>query len=113
MQDLIKKTAQQVVKDFGLERVEEEVTEEALLQLLANQVAHYMEYDLEFLFSSMYRLDISEQKVKEALAPSALEAPNISVAKLILERQKKRVQTKHLYKQAPIEDLDEELKYEV
>ena len=111
MQDLIKKTTQQIVKDFGLERVEANMTEEALLQLLANQVAYYMEYDLEFLFSSMYRLDISEQKVKEALAPNAIVSPNIAVAKLILERQKKRVQTKHFYKQAPIKDLDEELEY--
>jgi len=111
MKDLIKKTTQQVIKDFGLERVDADMTEEELLQLLANQVAYYMEYDLEFLFSSMYRLDISEQKVKKALAPNALEAPNISVAKLILARQKKRIQTKHFYTQAPIKDLDEELKY--
>ena len=112
MEDLIKKTTLQVIKDFGIERVAvEEMDEEALLQLLANQVAHYMQYELEFLFSSMYRLDIDEAKIKEALAPMALEPANIGVARLILERQKKRVYTKYLYKQAPIEDLDEDLKF--
>jgi len=112
MQDLIKKTTKQIIKDFSIEKVDvENLDEEALLQLLANQVAHYMQYELEFLFSAMYRLDIDEAKIKEALAPMALEPANIGVARLILERQKQRVYTKHLYKQAPIEDLDEDLKY--
>jgi len=112
MQDLIKKTTKQIIKDFSIEKVDvENLDEEALLQLLANQVAHYMQYELEFLFSAMYRLDIDEAKIKEALAPMALEPANIGVARLILERQKQRVYTKHLYKQAPIEGLDEDLKY--
>lgn len=112
MEDLIKKTTLQIIKDFSIEKVEAEgMDEEALLQLLANQVAYYMQYELEFLFSSMYRLDINEAKIKEALAPMALEPANIGVARLILERQKQRVYTKLLYKQTPIEDLDEELKF--
>jgi len=112
MKDLIKKTTQQIVKDFGLEvELKKEMTEEELLAIIANQVAYYMEYDLEFLFSSMYRLDISEQKVKEALSIEATIPANIAVAKLILERQKQRVHTKHYYKQKPIEGLDEELKF--
>lgn len=111
MKDLIKKTTQQIIKDFGLEiESNEGMTEEELLSIIANQVAYYMEYDLEFLFSSMYRLDISEQKIKKALSLEAAIPTNIAVAKLILERQKQRVYTKHFYKQEPIEGLDEELK---
>ena len=112
MKDLIKKTTQQIVKDFGLEiESKEGMTEEELLAIIANQVAYYMEYDLEFLFSSMYRLDIQEQKIKDALFLEAEIPANIAVAKLILERQKQRVYTKHFYKQEPIEGLDEELKF--
>ena len=112
MKDLIKKTTQQVVKDFALDlAIKEQLTEEELLQIVANQVAYYMEYDLEYLFSSMYRLDISERKIKKALSLTETEPANIAVAKLILERQKQRVYTKHYYKQQPIEGLDEELKF--
>ena len=112
MKELIKKTTNQVIKDFALDiTIKEELTEEALLQLIADQVAYYMEYDLEYLFSSMYRLDINEQKIKKALSPTATEPANIAVAKLILDRQKQRVYTKHYYKQHPIEGLDEELKF--
>ena len=112
MKDLIKKTTQQVAKDLGLElEAKQDMTEEDILAIIANQVAYYMEYDLEFLFSSMYRLDIQEQKIKEALSLAAEVPANIVVAKLILERQKQRVYTKHFYKQEPIEGLDEELKF--
>lgn len=112
MKELIKKTTQQIIKDFALAiEIKEQITEEELLQLIADQVAYYMEYDLEYLFSSMYRLDINEQKIKKALSLTATEPANIAVARLILERQKQRVYTKHYYKQVPIEDLDEELEY--
>jgi len=112
VKDLIKKTKDQIIIDFGIARTkDEDIDEEALLALLADQVAYYIEYDLEFLFSSLYRLDIKEQKVKEVLGKTAAEPANIAIAKLILERQKQRVHTKEFYKQAPIEDLDEELKF--
>ena len=104
MKDLIKKTTQQVAKDLGLElEAKQDMTEEDILAIIANQVAYYMEYDLEFLFSSMYRLDIQEQKIKEALSLAAEVPANIAVAKLILERQKPRDYTKHFYKQKPLE----------
>ena len=112
MKDLIKKTKDQIIIDFGIEQTTDtNIDEEALLALLSDQVAYYIEYDLEFLFSSLYRLDIKEQKVKEVLGATAAEPANIAIAKLILERQKQRVYTKEFYKQAPIEDLDEELKF--
>jgi len=95
-----------IVKDFELENVKEELTEEELFKLLANQIAYMIEHQLEMLMSLMYRLDIDEQKVNYALSPYSPEPANVGIAKLVLERQKQRVFTKSYYKQPPLDDLD-------
>lgn len=112
MENLIKETSIQIIKDFEMEKLEgEELSEEELLQVLEQQVAYYIERRLEFLLSSMYRLDINEKLVREALMPSSPVPANVAIAKLILERQKQRVYTKHFYKQPKIEDLEEGLEF--
>ena len=105
-------TAQLIARDFGIEKIgEQEMTEEALLHLLESQVAYYIEHNLDFLLSSLYRLDISEKLVRDALLPSSAIPANVAIAKLILERQKKRVFTKQFYKQDKIEGLGEEWEF--
>ena len=105
-------TAKLIARDFGMEKLEKEaLTEEQLLQLLETQVAYYIEHNLDFLLSSLYRLDISEKLVRNALLPSSAVPANVGIAKLILDRQKKRVFTKQFYKQPKIEDLEEGLEY--
>lgn len=99
-------TTELIVKDFELEPQEEQLTEEELLQLLANQIAEMIEFRLEFLLSLMYRLDVSEQKVNFALSPQSSEPANLTLARLVLERQKQRVFTKQYYKQKDLKDLD-------
>ena len=107
-----KETAKLIARDFEMEKVgEKELSEEELLRLLESQVAHYIEHRLEFLLSSLYRLDISEKLVRIALLPSSAVPANVAIAKLILDRQKKRVFTKQFYKQPKIEDLEEGLEY--
>ncbi len=112
MNDLIQQTSLQIIKDFSIEKEgAEKLGEEELLQLLADQVAYYLEHRLEFLLSTLYRMDVSEKKINAALSLDSTEPANITIAKLILERQKQRVFTKQFYKQAPIEDLEEGLEY--
>ena len=107
-----KARAQLIARDFGIEKIgEQEMTEEELLQLLESQVAYYIEHNLDFLLSSLYRLDISEKLVRNALLPSSATPANVAIAKLILERQKKRVFTKQFYKQDKIEGLGEEWEF--
>ena len=107
-----KETAKLIARDFGIEKMEkEELSEAELLRLLESQVAHYIAHRLDFLLSSLYRLDISEKLVRNALLPSSAVPANVGIAKLILDRQKKRVFTKQFYKQPKIEDLEEGLEY--
>ena len=104
MEDLVLNNAKSLIsRDLEMEAIPEELTEEALLEVLADQVAYWIEYKLEFLLSLMYRLDIAEHKVNFALSPMCQEPANIALAKLILDRQKRRAQTKLDYKQPDID----------
>jgi len=49
--------------------------------------------------SLMYTMDISEEKVSEALHPLSDSPSNIALAELIYHRQLKRVETKYKYSQ--------------
>lgn len=106
-------TRELIARDFELEPIDdsEQITEEELLRVLSNRIAYMIEYQLEFLLSLMYRLDVSEQKVSDALSPGAPEPANIGLARLVIERQKQRAFTKQFYKQEKLEDLDEELEF--
>ena len=97
-------TTDLIKKDFELEIGEDPLTEEEMLIALAERVAYLMEYRLEFLMSSLYRLDVLEIHLNEALSPSAEDPPYIAIAKLIIERQKQRIFTKQKYKQEKLDD---------
>jgi len=96
-------TKELITRDFELESQEKVLSEEELLQLLADQIAYMIDARLEFLLSLMYRLDIDERKVHQALSPGGAEPANWALARLVLNRQKQRAFTKKHYKQ---DDLD-------
>lgn len=92
-------TRQLIARDFELEPTGDSISEEALLDLLADRIAWLIEYRMGFLLSLMYRLDIPESRVNEALSPAHPEPANLALAKLVLERQKQRIRTKREYRQ--------------
>ena len=99
MKEHLKETSELIIRDFEIESVEkEEISEEELFGVLADQIAYMLEYRIEFLFSLMYRLDVYESKINAALHPSAPEPANIGLARLVLERQKQRIKTKNEYR---------------
>lgn len=104
-QNHLKEMQALITRDFEMESDESEkkVTEEELLQLLADRIAWLIEYRMEYLLSLLYRLDVKEEKVDFALSPACPEAANIALSRLVLERQKERIRTKHQYKQDEIE----------
>jgi len=101
-------TQAMIIRDFELEPLEETLTEEDLLRLLADQIAYMIDHRLETLLSLMYRLDVDERKVSAALSPLAPEPANTGIARLVLERQKQRAFTKQYYKQETNWDWDED-----
>ncbi len=80
--------------------------EQALLDALAARIATLLDEEPEQLFSMLYRLDVLEEKIRPVLAPGAPEPINFALARLVLERQKQRVETKRNVKSAPLEGLD-------
>lgn len=79
-------------------------TEEELLNLLSKQIQHLMVHDREQLWSLFYRLDITDEALRFVLNNTPSEQQSIALAKLVLDRQKKRMETKQKYKQDPIDD---------
>ena len=79
-------------------------TEEELQNLLSEQIQHLMVHDREQLWSLFYRLDITDESLRFVLNNTPSEQQSIALAQLVLDRRKKRMETKLKYKQAPIED---------
>jgi len=79
-------------------------TEEELLNLLSEQIQHLMVHDREQLWSLFYRLDVTDEALRFVLNNTPSEQQSIALDQLVLERQKKRMETKMKYKQDPIDD---------
>lgn len=101
---MIAETTALIARDFGLEGHETPLTEEELLTLVANEVAYMIEHRLDFLLSLLYRLDVLEPDINFALSSYCTEPANQALAKLIVDRQKRRILSKRKYKQTKPKD---------
>ena len=103
----LKATTAMLIRDFEIEGKEEAtMSEQELFDLLANHMAYLIDSRMEFLLSLMYRLDIDETKVNQALSPANPEPANVSLARIVLDRQKQRIFTKRFYKQEKLDDME-------
>jgi hypothetical protein len=73
---------------------------------LCNYISWLMESRMDFLLSLMYRLDVTEKSIKEALHPSNPANPVKALAELIIQRQLDRIKTKEKYRV----EIDDRLK---
>ena len=80
--------------------------ENELLQWLADKIADVLQHRTEFLFNVFYCMDVDEKAMHDALAPNAPEPANIGLARLMIARQRQRLQTKQAYKQPRLDDED-------
>ncbi len=101
---ILQQTTELVAKDLEIEGQWEFLSEKELLDALSDHVEYMMKYRIELLMSTLYRLDVSEQKVAKAMQPLTIDPPNIGIAKLIIERQKQRIETKQNYKPSVLKD---------
>ena len=88
-------------KDFNLDVSElaipeAELSTETVLKKLSYLVAYLMEKDFSRLLQVLYRIDVSEEKLKAALATQA-QAPSDLIAQMILEREMQKVETRKKY----------------
>jgi len=85
-----------IARDFSLD-LPDGMDEQALFDMVANEVAYMIEHQIEQLMSMLYRLDVLEPHINHALSPLCSDPANIALAKLILERQAQRIKTKKEY----------------
>jgi len=67
---------------------------------LEMQIAHMLIHDTEKLWQVLYRLDVSEKKVKEFIQNNPESAWPQGITELILEREKERQKWRERYKSA-------------
>ena len=69
------------------------------LDAMSVEVEIMLSQQPDLLFSYLYRLDVDEIKIKNALSPFAEEFPHKGLAKLIIDRQLLRIKTQQEYSQ--------------
>ena len=78
-----------------------------LRKQIVDQINYLIEKDFQRLVSILYRLDVSEEKLREALnLNSGFDAGEI-ITTLILERQAQKIESKRSFKAPPADDSDE------
>ena len=73
------------------------------IEMIGDRVLWFLDNDKDLLMSYLYRLDIDEDKINVALTPTTNEPAHITLANVILTRQKQRLATKTKYKVVQID----------
>lgn len=84
--------------------------EEEFIRMIAIRVEELMESNMELFFNHLYRMDVDERKVALALSPDGHEEESvyITIARLIYDRQRKRLDSKRRYKQTDMDFFGED-----
>ena len=69
-----------------------------ILSRLSNLINNLLDSDIQGLLSLLYRIDVSEQKVKTILATANPSKMAEQIAALIIERQIQKIITRRKYK---------------
>ena len=92
--------------DWGL-LLPEIVSEETILEELEKRIMVLADKNPEAFFQLMYRLDVSEQKVKSVLFE---QDAGMQIAKLVYKRQLQKIEARNMFRTAA-SDVDEDLKW--
>mgnify|MGYP001168309686 CR=1 FL=1 len=102
-----------ILRDFEIAPAEGETPPDdaALFQMLCDRIAWLIEHNMEYLLSLLYRNDVAESKIHQALSPLGPDPANVALAKLVMERQKQRMETKKQYGKQDAGGVEEELRW--
>lgn len=87
-----------------------EISDKELLQQLAEYINHLIVRDFNQLVSILYRLDVSENKLKQMLSDNNNEDAGKIIATLIMERQLEKIKSRRQFKQRD-NTIDEDEKW--
>lgn len=83
-------------------------SKEDILQWLTEYIDYLISNDFDALLLLLYRIDVSEQKVRSMLAVNKGENSARTIADLILERQIQKLYWRNKFKNSPTHIDDEE-----
>jgi hypothetical protein len=101
--ETVRKTAQQVIKDFAFFNIEVRFPEELsqayndLFDQLTVIVAHMLSENSEKLYAILYQIDLSEAAIRKGVAQMNNLTLNDVITHLILERELKKVLTRKYF----------------
>ncbi len=81
---------------------------EELINYLSIEINSLINNNFEKLVSILYRMDVSEQKIKQLLEKNDTENAGIVIARLVVEREQQRIKTKKDFLQNPNTNCTEE-----
>lgn len=90
-----------IVRDLNLEEESSQIIGNNLGDLkskLEKIIAYLLDNDFERLLNAMYRLDINEDKFKEALIIDGGKSISKRITELIIEREIQKIETRIKYK---------------
>jgi len=91
---------QDLNRSYGLELVAT-FTMEQLEAFMAEKVNHMIRTDFGGLVQWLYRIDVNEGKLRQLLQVNPGEDAGRIIARLIIERQWQKIQTRRLYSPGP------------
>jgi len=82
------------------------LTEDELVQALAVHLNDMIVHNFSQLITALYRIDVSEQKIRQTLKENPDANAGRIIAHLIIERQKQKIKTRELFRPRA-NDIDE------
>jgi hypothetical protein len=79
-------------------------------KILAARINELIQLDFQKLISILYRLDVSEKKLKTLLEESSTTDAGYIITELIIERQIQKIKSRQQFRQ-PDNDIDENEKW--
>lgn len=92
---------------FDMEKAIPPASEEELIDLLSERIEQMLAENPDYLMSLLYRLDVLEPKIVAVMHPAAPEPAPRGLARLVLERQKQRIETKRTIRPDALEGMDD------
>ncbi len=93
-------------KDWALQ-LDTSLTEEELIQAFAVHLNDMIVHDFSKLVTALYRIDVSELKIRQTLKDNPKADAGRIIAHLIVERQKQKIKTRELFRSRD-NDIDED-----
>jgi len=98
----MRETAIAISNQFGLDKTPDDLNDEKqryemLKKMLSKRIEEMIDHEFDRFVNLLYRIDVNESKVKQALSEQPFSKGIEKVAEMIIERQLQKVITRKQY----------------